>query len=67
MIGKRVDSRVGELNRGDDARITWHTLMWLRPSCKPEMESQRIHRRALSMFQQLFELIIPNKPRRDKV
>lgn len=67
MIGKRVDSRVGELNRvmTPEARGTSYHYSGLAATHR--LEWQTIHRRALSMFQQLFQLIIPNKPRSDKV
>jgi hypothetical protein len=47
----------------DDARNTWHILLWLAV----RQESQSIHRKRLPMLQQLLQLIIPNKPRRNKV
>jgi hypothetical protein len=52
-----VDSRVGE--PGDDARNTWYIPYGLKRS-KQHTYSTRA---TLPMFQQLLQLIIPNKPR----
>jgi hypothetical protein len=57
VIGKRVDSRVGELNRvmtPESRGKPYYGYRWLRLCCRARVESQEYIKMALSMLQQLF-------------
>jgi hypothetical protein len=65
-----VDNRVGELNRvmtPESRGICYYGYRWLRLCCRARVESQEYIKMALSMLQYIFQLVIPNKPRSNKV
>jgi hypothetical protein len=61
---------VGELNRvmtPESRGIPYYGYRWLRLCCRARVESQEYIKMALSMLQQLLQLVIPDKPRSNKV